>query len=180
MDKDFDSTAEARRADSDALFFPGAMLMKNGPQDYVGAAMAVRGTLYFDGSHTHDVRAAICRCFEAYEAIAKDHFTWLWRAEPPSGPDLFAYAKAKPMRAMMEKLQPNDMASSAYIGGKKSEDASPWMFYVSRVREWQAKMGTWGLAALTFSFPPFFVEEHPAIFRKLFVDAIRSCLNELA
>ena len=173
MDKDFDSTAEARRADSDALFFPGAMLMKNGPQDYVGAAMAVRGTLYFDGSHTHDVRAAICRCFEAYEAIAKDHFTWLWRAEPPSGPDLFAYAKTKPMRAMMETMQPNDMVSFAYIGGKKSEDASPWMFYVSGVREWQAKMGTWGLAALTFSFPPLFVEEYPAIFQKLFVECAK-------
>jgi len=170
MDKNSDSTAEALRANPEALFLPGAMLMKYGPQDYVGAAMAVRGTLYFDGSHTPEVRAAICRCFEIYEAIAKEHLTWLWRAEPPSGPDLFAYAKAKPMRVMMEKMKSNDVVSFGYIGGKKPEDASPWMFHVLGIREWQAKMGTWGLATLTFSLPPLFVEENPTIFQKLFVN----------
>jgi hypothetical protein len=169
MGKDIDETA-ALRANPEALFLPGAMLMKYGPQDYVGAAMAVRGTLYFDGSHTAEVRSAICKCFEMYEAIAKDHLTWLWRAEPPSGPDLFACAKAKPIQVMMEKMKPNDVVSFAYIGGKKSEDASPWMFHVLGLREWQAKMGTWGLATLTFSFPPLFVEENPTIFQKLFVE----------
>lgn len=73
------------------------------------------------------------------------------------------------MRAMMEKMKPNDLVSFGYIGGNKSEDASPWMFYVSGIREWQAKMGTWGLAALSFSLPPLFVEENPTIFQELFV-----------
>lgn len=170
MDKNIDDTAAALRANPDALFLPGAMLMKYGPEDYVGAAMAVRGTLYFDGAHTAEVRSAICKCFEAYEAIAKDHLTWLWRAEPPSGPDLFAYAKAKPLKVMMGALKPNDVVSFGYIGGQKSEDASPWMFHVLGLREWQAKMGTWGLATLTFSFPPLFVEENPTTFQKLFLE----------
>ena len=146
------------------------MLMKYGPQDYVGAAMAVRGTLYFDGAHTTEVRTSICKCFEAYEAVAKEHLTWLWRDEPPSGPDRFAYAKAKPLKVMMASLKPNDAVGFAYIGGKNPEDASPWMFHVSGLREWQAKMGNKGLATLTFSFPPLFVEENPTIFQKLFVD----------
>lgn len=173
MNKNFDDTAALLRANPEALFLPGAMLMKYGPQDYVGAAMAVRGTLYFDGAHTAEVRSAICKCFEAYEAVAKDHLTWLWRAEPPSGPDLFAYAKAKPLKVMMGSLKPNDVVSFGYIGGKKSEDASPWMFHVLGLREWQAKMGTWGLATLTFSFPPLFVEENPTVFQKLFVEFAR-------
>ena len=58
---------------------PGAMLMKYGPENYVGATLAVRATLYFYGSHTDAVRLAICQCFDQYEAMAKEHLTWLWR-----------------------------------------------------------------------------------------------------
>jgi hypothetical protein len=172
MEKDLDETAALLRANPDALFLPGA-LMKYGPQDHVGAAMAVRGTLYFDGAHTPEVRSAICMCFDAYEAIAKEHLTWLWLDEPPSGPDQFAYAKAKSLKVMMAKLNANDAVGFAYIGGKKPEDASPWMFNVAGLREWQAKMGTWGLATLTFSFPPLFVEENPTTFQKLFLEFAR-------
>lgn len=154
----------------EAQFLPGALLMKYGPQDYIGAALAIRGTLYFNGSHTPEVRAAMCDCFEAYEKIAKEHLTWLWRGEPPSGPDKFAYAKAPPMRKMMEKLRPDDAASFAYTGGAKPEDASQWMFYAQGLRAWQAKMDNWGLATVTFSFPPLFVEEHPTVMQKLFLE----------
>ena len=110
---------------------PGALLMKYGPEDYVGATIAVRGTLYFKGSHTSEVREAICQCFDAYEAIAKEHLTWLWREEPPEGPDKFAYPKAKPMRDMIKRMDEDDHVGFAYIGGKKPHDASPWTFYVS-------------------------------------------------
>jgi hypothetical protein len=154
----------------EAQFIPGALLMKYGPQDYIGAALAVRGSLYFDGSHTPEVRAAICTCFETYEAIAKEHLQWLWREEPPTGPEQYAYAKAPPMRKMMEKLRPDDLPSFAYTSGAKPEDASQWLFQVSGIRAWKAKMGTWGLATLTFSFPPLFVEKHPTIMQKLFVE----------
>ncbi|MFP5390923.1 MAG: hypothetical protein ACLGI6_05165, partial [Gammaproteobacteria bacterium] len=65
MEKNFD-TAALLRANPDALFLPGAMLMKGGPQNYIGAAFAVRGTLYFDGSYTSETRRAICECFSAY------------------------------------------------------------------------------------------------------------------
>jgi hypothetical protein len=170
MEKDVDNTVTLLRANPEALFLPGAMLMKYGPENYVGGAFSVRGTLYFDGSHTAEVRSRICTCFESYESIAKDHLTWLWRDEPPSGPDLLAYGKTKPMRSMVESLRPNDVVAFAYTGGKKPEDASPWTFQVSGLREWEAKMGTWGLATLTFSFPALFVEENPLVFQNLFVE----------
>jgi hypothetical protein len=161
------------REHSDKLFIPGAALMKYGPQDYVGATLVLRGSLYFHGSHTTAVREAICQCFEQYEAIAKDHLTWLWREEPPEGPDKFAYAKAPKLRDMVSRLGEDDHIGFAYISGKKPEDASPWQFHLYGRRGWKAKMGTWGLSALDFNLPPLYVEENPLAFQKLFVSFAR-------
>lgn len=152
---------------------PGAMLMRHGPVDYIGAALAVRGTLYFRGSHTIAVREEICRCFDDYEAIAKEHLTWLWREEPPEGPDRFAYSKAKPLRDMMKRMDADDHVGFAYIGGDKPHDASPWLFWVSGLREWEAKLGWNGLDSLEFSLPRSIVEKNPTLFQQLFVDFAR-------
>jgi hypothetical protein len=152
---------------------PGAMLMKHGPEDYIGATFAVRATLYFHGSHTDAVREAICQCFDRYEAIAKAHLTWLWREEPPEGPDRYAYPKAKPMRDMLKRMDENDAVSFAYIGGKKPHDASPWLFYVSGLRGWEVKQGANGLDSLQFSVPRQVVEENPVAFQTLFVECAR-------
>jgi len=151
------------------LEMPGALLMKYGPQDYVGATIAVRGTLYFKDAHTPEVREALCECFDAYRAIAKDHLTWLWRDEPPSGPDKYAYAKAPELRAMAKKMDEEDHFGFAYIGGEKPHDASPWLFSIYGHRAWQARMGTWGPDSLIFSIPREVIDENPALFQELFV-----------
>jgi len=155
---------------------PGAMLMKHGPEDYIGATLAVRSTLYFRGACTDGVREAICACFDQYEAIAKERLTWLWREEPPEGPNRIAYSKAKSMREMLARMDENDHVGFAYIGGKKSHDASPWLFWVSGLRGWEAKQGNNGLDSLQFSVPRTFVEAHPAQFQALFV-AFAQLLN---
>jgi hypothetical protein len=152
---------------------PGAMLMKHGPEDYIGATLAVRATLYFRGSHTHAVRDAICKCFDQYEANAKEHLTWLWREEPPEGPDKIAYPKARPLRDMLKRMDENDCVSFAYIGGEKPHDASPWLFYVSGLRGWEARMGGNGLDTLEFSVPQEFVKVNPTAFQNLFVACAR-------
>lgn len=152
---------------------PGAMLMKYGPEDYVGATIAVRGTLYFHGSHTAEVREALCKCFDAYETIAKQHLTWLWREEPPEGPDKFAYAKAPTLRAMLKKMGEDDHVGFAYTGGKKPHDASPWLFFASGLRAWEAKLGWNGLDSLRFSVPREVVEKNPVLFQELFVEFAR-------
>lgn len=161
------------REHGDKLNIPGAALMKYGPEDYVGATMVLRGTLYFDGSHTPEVRQAICDCFEEYEALAKEHLTWLWLDEPPKGPDRFAYAKAPKLRDMAKSRHEDDNLSFGYISGKLPHDASQWQFYVHSRRAWQAKMGTWGLASLQFSLPLLYAEEHPTAFQQLFVSFAR-------
>lgn len=158
---------------------PGAMMMRRGPVDYIGATLAVRGTLYFRGSHTAAVREAICRCFDDYVAIAEAHLTWLWREKPPEGPDKFSYPKAKPLRDMMTRFDANDHVGFAYIGGKKPHDASPWFFYVSGLREWEAKPGWKGLDTLEFSVPHAIVEQHPTLFQKLF-NGLRRALESRA
>jgi hypothetical protein len=152
---------------------PGAMLMKYGPEKYVGATLAVRATLYFHGSHTDDVRAAICACFDLYESIAKEHLTWLWREEPPEGPDKYAYPKAKSMREMLKRMNENDCVSFAYIGGAKPYDASPWLFWVSGLRGWEVKQGDNGLDSLQFSVPRQFVTENPTAFQAMFLEFSR-------
>lgn len=42
------------------LEMPGNLLMKGGPEDYIGAVLCVRGTLYFREAHTPLVREALC------------------------------------------------------------------------------------------------------------------------
>ncbi len=157
------------REHADKLDIPGAALMKYGPEDYVGATLVLRGSLYFNDSHTLAVREAICQCFDQYETIAKEHLTWLWREEPPDGPDKFAYAKAPKLRDMVKRLSEDDHIGFAYISGKKPHDASPWQFHVSGLRGWQAKLGTKGLSTLSFTLPPLYVEENSQVFQRLFV-----------
>jgi Protein of unknown function (DUF3396) len=155
------------------LDFPGAMLMKYGPEDYVGATLVVRGTLYFHHAHTAGVREAICECFDQYEAIAKDHLEWLWREEPPSGPTRFAYAKAPKLRDMMKRLQEDHYTGFAYTSGTQAHDASAWQFYVSGMAGWEAKMGTRGTSSIQWTMPPLFVEENSRAFQQTFVDFAR-------
>ena len=154
-------------------YAPGGLLTKKGAQDYVGSIPALTGTLFFKDAHTPDVREAICQCFEEYEAIAKDHLTWLWREEPPEGPDKQSYAKAKPMRAMMQRMDEDDSVSFGYISGKQAHDAGEWEFQVAGLRGWEAKMGTWGLCSLRFSLPLLYAGEHPTAFQAMFVSFAR-------
>ena len=152
------------------LEMPGALLMKYGPENYVGATICVRATLYFKGSYRPEVREALCQCFDAYEAVAKDHLKWLWRDEPPSGPDKFAYVKAPSLRSMAKAMDEDDHFGFSFTGGEKPHDASPWLFSTFGLRAWQARLGTRGMDTLTFSVPKEVVEQNPTLFQKLFVD----------
>jgi hypothetical protein len=161
--------AELLKEHGDKLNFPGALLMKYGPQDYIGATMVVRGSIFFKDSHTQEMRENICECFDEYETLAKEHLKWLWLVEPPKGSDRFSYAKAPKIRDYAKSLIPDHGFGFGYISGDKPHDASQWQFFVSGNGAWQAKMGTWGLSSLQFSLPLLYVEENPTAFQKLFV-----------
>jgi hypothetical protein len=160
---------ELMRQHPEKMRVPGGLLTKQGPQDYVGCVPAITGTLFFTDAHLPEVREAICACFDEYEAVAKTHLTWLWREEPPEGPDKFAYSKAPPMRAMVMRLKENDLLAFTYTSGEQPYDAGEWEFDVSGMRGWEAKMVVRGTSALRFSLPLLFVEENPTAFQAMFV-----------
>ncbi len=157
------------REHPEKMRIPGGLLTKQGPQDYVGGVPAITGTLFFMDAHTPEVREAICTCFDEYEAIAKEHLTWLWREEPPEGPDKFAYAKAPPMRHMAKRMKENDLFAFTYTSGEQPHDAGDWEFDVSGMRGWEAKMIVRGTSALRFSLPLLFVDENPTAFQAMFL-----------
>lgn len=160
---------EMMREHPEKMRVPGGLLTKKGPQDYVGSVPAITGTLFFVDAHLPEVREAICMCFDEYNSIANKHLTWLWRAEPPEGPDKFAYADAPPMRKMMKRMDEDDLVSFAYISGAQPHDAGDWEFQVFGRRGWEAKMITRGTSALRFSMPLLYVEQHPIAFQEMFV-----------
>lgn len=151
------------------LALPGGQFMERAEKGYIGGWPAWTGTLFFKDAHTPAVRDAICACFKEYEAIAKEHLTWLWREEPPDGKDCLPYRDAKPMPDLMKQLGEDSLVAFGYTSGKKKVDAGEWEFQVSGIRGWKSKMGTWGLSVMRFSMPLLYVEEHPLAFQAMFV-----------
>lgn len=164
---------ELMREHPEKMRVPGGLLTKQGAQDYVGSVPAITGTLFFNDAHLPEVRESICACFDEYETVAKRHLTWIWRSEPPEGPDKIAYVKAKPMREMMKRMDEDDLVSFAYISGDQPHEAGEWEFQVFGRRGWEAKMKVRGTSSLRFSMPLLYVEEHPIGFQAMFVSFAR-------
>ncbi|KRV77655.1 hypothetical protein AO742_29195, partial [Pseudomonas citronellolis] len=151
---------------------PGNLLMKGGPEDYIGAVLCLRGTLYFKGAHTPLVREALYQCFDEFKRLAEPHLTWLWREEPPEGKPLTAYADSKSLREMLASMDEDYPLSFCYTSGKQSNDASPWYFDIFAQAAWEAKMGD-DLSVLEFSVPLLYQEQNPLSFLRLFLDFAR-------
>ena len=111
--------AEELAKQSLLLALPGNLLMKGGPEDYIGAVLCLRGTLYFKEAHTPLVREALCQCFDEFKRIAEPHLTWLWREEPPEGKPLTAYSDAKSLREMLASMDEDYPLSFYYTSGKQ-------------------------------------------------------------
>jgi len=164
---------ELMRSNPEAMNVPGGLMTKRGAQDYVGSVPAITAVLFFKDAHLPATREAIFQCFEDYQKVVKPPLTWLFREEPPEGPVKQPYAKAKSLKAMLNKMEPNDAVSFHYTSGKQAHDASPWGFQVIGLPAWRADMGGWGLCGLQFSVPLLFLEEQQDAFRQLFVDCAR-------
>jgi hypothetical protein len=165
--------ADLLRNNPGKLDIPGAALMKYGPEDYVGATLVLRGSLYFQDAHTGEAREALCQCFDEYKEVAADHLRWLWRDEPPKGPNRYEYSKAPKLRELMKQLSEDHHAGFGYVGGDKPHNASAWQFQIFGRGGWQAKLGNKGVSTLDFSVSPLFVAENPLRFQQLFVSFCR-------
>ncbi|EOD9096255.1 TPA: type VI immunity family protein, partial [Pseudomonas aeruginosa] len=159
MEQEFNLADELAKQPN-VLEIPGNLLMKGGPQDYIGAVLCLRGTLYFKEAHTPLVREALCQCFDDFKRLAEPHLTWLWREEPPEGKPLTAYGDAKPLREMLASMDEDYPLSFYYTSGKQSNDAGAWYFEFFGQAAWESKMGD-DLSVLEFSVPLLYQEQNP-------------------
>ncbi|WP_371228229.1 DUF3396 domain-containing protein [Pseudomonas sp. QE6] len=159
------------------LEMPGNLLMKGGPEDYIGAVLCLRGTLYFKEAHTPLVREALCQCFDEFKRLAEPQLTWLWREEPPEGKPLTAYGDAKPLREMLADMDEDYPLSFYYTSGRQSHDASAWLFKIFGRPAWEARIGD-DLSLLEFSVPLLYQEQQPLNFLRLFIDSARRLASE--
>jgi len=161
MDKNFLQWAKENQ--SKALI-PNALLEPRHSHEGIGAAVVIRGCLYFEKAYDVTVREAVAQCFDEYCAVAGDRLTFLWH----NGKAAQAFKKAKPMRELAGKLGENDRFDFDYMSGERASDAGFWEFHVFGMRGWEEKMGTRGVDALYFSLPVVAVQEDPDTFARLF------------
>ena len=161
MDKNFLQWANENQS---RLLVPNALLEPRHSHEGIGAAVAVRGCLYFEKAYDAEVRETLAQCFDDYCAVAGDKLTFLWH----NGKAAQAFNKAKPMRDLASKLGENDRFDFDYMSGESASDAGFWSFHVFGMRGWEQKMGTRGVDVLDFSFPMVAVQEDPDAFAGLF------------
>ncbi len=176
MEKEF-NLAEELAKQPHLLEMPGNLLMKGGPEDYIGAVLCLRGTLYFKEAHTPLVREALCQCFDEFKHLAEPYLTWLWREEPAEGKPLTAYSDAKPLREMLASMDEDYPLSFYYTSGRQSNDAGAWYFEIFGQAAWEAKMGD-DLSVLEFSVPLLYQEQNPLSFLHLLLDFARRLVPE--
>ncbi|WP_421376814.1 type VI immunity family protein [Paraburkholderia sp. DD10] len=158
----------AREHQGEALI-KGALLEPRYPHDYVGAALVVKGVLYFRDAYRPEVRHALQSCFDGYAELAEDHLKWLWQDGKDGVPLRQGHLDASILAASTK-----DEPLGVYVtSGEKSIDAGFWEFHAFGFAQWQEKMGTWGPNALVFTMPLLHVAENPLAFQTLFVDFAR-------
>ncbi|KVT56537.1 DUF3396 domain-containing protein [Burkholderia ubonensis] len=151
----------------------------------VGAALVVRGALYFKGGHTKPVRQALVRCYERYMATIKDYEIAAFRAaglEPPKvgpmrwfyeeGESPVAFDKARGFARLAMELPSNEMLVSATTSADHKLATGFFEFSVFCLEDWQAAMGTRGLDEMTFTVPRRFLETCPGVFETLFAEFV--------
>ncbi|MGU7774003.1 type VI immunity family protein [Burkholderia sp. MR1-5-21] len=165
-DKAFIEYAKAHQHEA---LIPGGALEPTAKRDYVGAAVVVRGALFFRNAADPAVRNAIAQCYEQYREIAKDKLKWLWQdgKEPVK-------LKGGNLPASIFTTQSDKAALTAYVtSGDNAADAGFWHFQVFGQQRWREERPHAGLNTLTFSTSLLYVAENPAAFQKLFVDFAR-------
>lgn len=171
MRDNFDIVAELESR-PDLIEYPGELLMKGGPKDYIGAALCIRATLYFKGAHLQQVRDHIVSCFEEFGRLSGDVFSWLWRESATDDCPKLPYKNSKPLGDYIESMSENEHLSFYYTGGSRAEDASSWQFRIYGQRGWKAKVGR-DTSVVEFSVPVVFFEGRRPDFIALVVKCAR-------
>ncbi|WP_334022571.1 DUF3396 domain-containing protein [Burkholderia gladioli] len=145
-----------------------------------GAALVVRGVVYFRDGYTSAVRAALVKCFEQYNATIVEYAQALARVrqeEPPkNGPLRWFYSEGEqpapidkaPKLATLAKRVPSDEALVVQMTSADHKLATGFYnFGVFTVADWKAPRSG-NLDVLDFTVPRMFLDHRPGIFQALF------------
>ncbi|WP_109479060.1 DUF3396 domain-containing protein [Paraburkholderia sp. C35] len=146
-----------------------------------GAALVVRGVVYFRDGHTQAVRAALVKCFEQYNATITEYSEALARAlkeQPPKdGPLRWFYQEGEqpmpldkaPGLAALATSVPADEALVVQMTSAEHKLATGFFeFAAFTVADWDVTPKG-GQDVLDFTVPRAFLEHRPGVFQALFV-----------
>lgn len=147
-----------------------------------GAALVVRGVLYFKGGHTETVRQALVQSYERYMAVIGEYQKALADAAgaelPRTGPMRWFYAEGKKPIAfeqtrgfpvLAKQVPSNAMLVSTTTSTEHKFATGFFDFSVFCFEDWQAGRA---LDALTFSVPRRFLQTCPGAFETLFAEFV--------
>lgn len=145
-----------------------------------GAALVVRGVLYFRNGSTPEVRQALVRCFEQYTAAIDEYHHALEAAagQSPSkagplrwfyadGEEPVTYEKAPGFSNLARTVPANDALSVEVTSADHKLATGFYDFSVFAQSERDAELRR-GLDTLAFTVPRAFLVQRPAVFEALF------------
>ncbi|HHT8899264.1 TPA: type VI immunity family protein [Burkholderia cenocepacia] len=148
----------------------------------VGAALVVRGVVYFKDGYTKRVREALVQCYESYMSAVNEYVKVYAKAagtEPPrAGPMRWFYEEGKsPVAFDKARKFPSlalDQSSSAVVVSETTSAdhklaAGFFSFGVFCFEDWQAD---YALDTIKFSVPRAFLQLCPGVFEKLFAEFV--------
>jgi len=169
--------ADPRRADT----LPFGVYEPAYQKGITGAALVVRGVVYFRDGHTPAVRAALVKCFEQYRATIDEYFRALQVASgekrSKDGPLRWFYSEGEQPLPIdqapdLERLSKTVPADEALVVQMTSADhklaTGFYEFAVFTLADWQAKLNR-SMDVLDFTVPRAFLEHRPGVFQALFV-----------
>ena len=145
-----------------------------------GAALVVRGVLYFRNGFAPDVRQALVRCFKQYNAAIEEyhHALEAVAGEPASksGPLRWLYAegeepaqydKAPGFESIAARVPADETLAVAMTSAEHKLAAGFYEFTVFALSEGKAARKR-GLDGLAFTVPRAFLVQRPGVFETLF------------
>ncbi|MBJ9659025.1 DUF3396 domain-containing protein [Burkholderia gladioli] len=144
-----------------------------------GAALVVRGVLYFRNGSSPEVRKALVNCFEQYSAMIEEyhHASEVAAGLEPSktGPLRWLYAEGEDPTAydpsgferLAKSVPPNETLAVAMTSADHKLATGFYDFTVFALSDWKAERKR-GLDGVSFTVPRAFLVHRPARFQAMF------------
>ncbi|MBF3415614.1 type VI immunity family protein [Burkholderia pseudomallei] len=139
------------------------------PHKGVGAALTVRGVLYFKGGYSSEVRREIAACFDQYNEVTSGVLRWFFQ----EGKRAVSIAKATTLATLGARLSEDQPFTFAFTSGDSTREAGMYGFDAFCLEKWQAALGTRGLDVLSFSLPVPVAKADPDLPPRLFAEFAR-------